>query len=64
MRGPVEEYNHLQKEISKAKNDIVRLTAENKVALALGTEISEFLSTVRSIIGSLLQAKSPVVDPC
>lgn len=62
MPERVEEVSLLREELSTLNVDQDRLMGENKVVLALGTEIFEFKATTGSIVGSLQEVKVRTVE--
>lgn len=62
MPGPVEEASRLREELFGLKGKKDRLTAENKVALALRTEISELKTSTIFLVGSIHEVKARAVE--
>lgn len=62
MSGLVQEARRFREELSKSKGDKYRLTAENKVVLALGTEILALKTTTCSGVSSFQEVKTRAVE--
>lgn len=62
MLGLVDETSRSPEKLWKTMGDKDRLTAENKIVVALGTEISELKTTTDSLVGSVQEVKVRSVE--